>query len=173
MDVVRSTKRLVGPWSRWTDNVVEIAEEAGMYHIDTIVIPGLRTALVAALQAQADSVCTTLAASSTATATEKAAAASVESAPGGRTGKGGWEESQRELISAQTLLALPPYLISRQLLALVSMFNLADSGRYANYVALSSATGQWVGVHGPDGVWAGSQPVDDGVGEVGEGGDDD
>ena len=75
-------------------------------------------------------------------------------------------------ITAARLVAMPAWTISRRMLALVSLFNLADSSRYANFVSFvgadkeksggdgvgKGANGDWIAVPGPDGKWCGFQP---------------
>lgn len=121
----------VGPWHRWEAAVVEIPEEDGMYHVDTIVIPGLRAALIATLRKQASVVCTTLSESlpfawSHSLTSDSGVGGSSD---GGKASTLAPDSEHCGEISARRLLRLPPYIISRNLLALVSMFNLADSAR--------------------------------------------
>ena len=58
--VLRDPMHNVGPWDEWADAVVKIEPLPGMYHGDTVVIPGLRDALLAALRQQAAAVCASM-----------------------------------------------------------------------------------------------------------------
>jgi hypothetical protein len=138
--VLRDPVHNAGPWSKWEPLVVEIPALHGMYHLDTVVIPGLRAELLAVLEKQAHVVCESM------------------------------TDATSNVIAAGSWLTLPQHMLSKQLVALVSIFNMADSSRYANYVG-QTIGGEWRGVRGPDGNWGGSQPDnadDDEDGDMGD-----
>ena len=113
--VLRDGTLNVGSWEdAWAHKVEHVANQPDTYLQDTIVVPGLRDALLRTADAQARRVCTML-------------AGGGGSGSGGGGGGGG-------VITARALRTMPERYVSIHMLALVTMFNFADATRYANFV---------------------------------------